>query len=130
MGLGSIDVSLLNSPPEKAEFETAKFFAELGKDIVFICPSAIPNQHTPDIFMDGAEWEIKCPVGKSSRTIENNMRKALQQSHNVIFDLRHVGLSEKQCIAQLEHQFQIRSQLKRLYIIKKNGDLLSYPCKD
>ena len=41
--------------------------AELGKDIVFIPP------HRPDIFMDGVEWEIKCPEGNSKRTIENNM---------------------------------------------------------
>ena len=70
--IGTIDISRLNSPPEKAEFETAKYFAELGKDIVFIDPSDIPNQHTPDIKMDGAEWEIKCPTGDSKRTIENN----------------------------------------------------------
>ena len=68
--------------------------AELGKDIVFIPPSAIPGQHRPDIFMDGVEWEIKCPEGNSKRTIENNMRKALLQPRNVIFDLRHIQLSE------------------------------------
>ena len=130
MKKGSIDISNLNVPPEKTEFETAKYFAELGKSIVFIRPSAIPNQHSPDIIMDGAEWEIKCPEGNSNRTIENNMRKALQQAHNVIFDLRHMKLPEKQCINQLEQQFQKRPQLKRLYIIKKNGDLLTYPAKD
>ena len=34
--IGTIDISQLNSPPEKAEFETAKYFANLGKNIVFI----------------------------------------------------------------------------------------------
>ena len=53
--LGSIDISELNAPPEQAEFETAKYFATLGKHITFIRPSAIPNQHRPDIAMDGAE---------------------------------------------------------------------------
>lgn len=130
MKKGRIDVSLLKNPPEKAEFETALYFAEFGKDIVFICPSAIPNQHSPDIIMDGVEWEIKCPIGNSSRTIENNMRKALLQSHNVIFDLRHINLPEKQCVIQLEQQFRIRTQLKKLYIIKKNGELLFYPGTD
>ena len=37
---GSIDVSLLNTPPDKSEFAVAKYFADLGKDIVFIPPSA------------------------------------------------------------------------------------------
>jgi hypothetical protein len=129
MKKGHIDISNLNTPPEQAEFETAKYLAASGKDVTFIRPSSTPNQHTPDIMMDGIEWEIKCPEGNSKRTIENNMRKAITQSNSVIFDLRHMKLSEKQCIAQPEQQFNKRSQLKRLLIIKKNGELLTYPKK-
>ena len=121
MKRGSIDISKLSTPPEKAEFETAVYFAELAKDIVFIPTSLIPNQHRPDILMDGIECE-----GKSKRNIENNMRTALKQSHNVIFDLRHIKMSEKQSISQLEYQFQKRTNLRKLYIIKKNGELLIY----
>jgi len=36
---------------------------------------------------------------------------------------------EEKCIAKLEKEFRINSQLKRLYVIKKNGELLSYPIK-
>ena len=57
--IGTIDISQLKTPPEKSEFETAKYLAEKGKSIVFIRPSSIPNQHRPDILMDGLEWEIK-----------------------------------------------------------------------
>ena len=35
---GKIDISALNTPPEKNELETAKYFAALGKDITFIRP--------------------------------------------------------------------------------------------
>ena len=31
MEKGHIDISNLNTPPEQAEFETAKYFAGLGK---------------------------------------------------------------------------------------------------
>ena len=124
--IGTIDISQLKTPPEKAEFETAKYLAEKGKNIVFIRPSSIPNQHRPDILMDGIEWEIKCPKGKSRRTIENNMRKAILQSHNIIFDLRHIKLSEDKSIAKLEHEFEINTRLKKIYIIKKDWTLLFY----
>ena len=124
--IGTIDISQLKTPPEKSEFETAKYLAEKGKNIVFIRPSSIPNQHRPDILMDGLEWEIKCPKGKSRRTIENNMRKAIMQSHNIIFDLRHIKLSEDKSIAKLEHEFKINTRLKKLYIIRKDRTLLSY----
>ena len=66
---GKIDISALNVPPEKHELETAKYFAGIGKDIVFLKPSSIPNIHTPDILMDGVEWEMKCPSGSSKGTI-------------------------------------------------------------
>ena len=76
--------------------------------------------------MDGVEWEIKCPVGKSKRTLENNMRKALKQSRNIIFDLRHLKLSEKSSINQLENEFKNRTRIKKLLIIKKDGELIEF----
>lgn len=124
---GKIDISALNTPPGQAEFETAKFFAALGKDITFIRASSIPNQHSPDILMDGVEWEIKCPEGHSKRTIESNFRKAVKQSKYIIFDLRRVKMAENLCIAQLKREFNARPYLKRLYIIMKSGTLLKIP---
>ncbi|MCR5060673.1 MAG: hypothetical protein K6A80_06545 [Saccharofermentans sp.] len=123
---GRIDISQLKSPPDKTEFLVARYFAALGKDVLFIPPSAIPGQHRPDIFMDGVEWEIKCPEGNSKRTIENNMRKALLQSRNVIFDLRHMRLSEKEGLSKLEKEFKLNSQPRKLYNIRKNGELIAY----
>jgi len=122
--IGRIDVSELISPPEPLEFETAKYFASLGKNVVFILPSHIPNQYSPDIRMDGVEWEIKCPIGKSKRTLENNMRKALKQSQNIIFDLRHLKLSEKSSITQLENEFNNRKRIKKLLIFKRMASCL------
>ncbi len=92
---GNIDISQLNTPPEKHEFETARFFADMGKDVVFLKPSDIPNVHTPDISMDGIEWEIKCPEGSGKRTIEKNITKAELQSYNIILDLRWIKIPEK-----------------------------------
>ena len=126
---GKIDISALNTPPEKNELETAKYFATLGKDVTFIRPSSIPNQHRPDIEMDGLEWEMKAPTGSGKRNIEYNFRKAVMQSKNIIFDLRHVKIPEQQCIAQLEKEFSERPYLNKLYVIKKNGELLVYPQK-
>ena len=125
---GKIDVSQLNYPPEKDEFETARYLADMGKDIVFIRPSSIPDIRTPDIKMDGVEWEIKCPHGSSEKnTIESNFRKAITQSRYLIFDLRHVKLPEKLCITQLEREFGMRKYLKKMLIICKNGKLRMYP---
>ncbi len=124
---GNIDISQLDVPPEKHEFETAKFFAAMGKDIVFLKPSNNPKTHTPDIRMDGVEWEMKCPIGDSKRTIETNFRKAVLQSKYIIFDLRRIKVPEKLCLSQLEKEFSSRKYLKRMYVIRKNGELKIYP---
>ena len=126
---GKIDISQLNTPPEKHEFETAKFFASREKDITFLRPSSIPNTHRPDILMDGLEWEIKCPEGSSKRTIESNIRKAVTQSHYIIIDLRWIKVPEKQCLSQLELHFKTKPAIKRLLIITKNHELIEYPQK-
>ena len=121
---GKIDISNLDYPPERHEFETAKFFADMGKDIVFLKPSTVKGEHTPDILMDGFEWEIKSPQGSSKRTIENNFRNAVAQSRYIIFDLRRVKLHDNQCTAKLEREFKARKYLKRMLIIKKDGTLI------
>lgn len=126
---GKIDISALNTPPEQPEFETAKFFAQMGKDISFIRPSSIPNQHRPDILMDGVEWEIKCPEGSSKRTIENNIRKAETQSHYIIIDLRRIKLPEKICISQIKANFETKPGIKRILVITKRNKVIEFPQK-
>ena len=91
---GKIDISKLNKPPEKHEFETARFFAELGYDVEFIPTSNIPEMHRPDVLMMGVEWEIKCPTGKGRGTISRNIKNAAKQSHNIILDLRWIAVPE------------------------------------
>ena len=76
--------------------------------------------------MDGKEWEIKSPTGKSRRTIEKNLLLALRQSQNIIMDLRRINIPEAQCITKIEYNFEHKVSIKRLLVIKKNGELLRY----
>ena len=120
---GIIDISQLNTPPEKHELATAKFFAERGKDIIFIMASNIPEVHTPDILMDGLEWEIKSPQGKAKRTIETNFRHAVDQSLYIIFDLRRINLPEKQCtISKRRQRKDTENRLKETETISQVYD--------
>ncbi|MBR1628806.1 MAG: hypothetical protein IJ679_06025 [Lachnospiraceae bacterium] len=129
MGKGIIDISQLQTPPQKHELATARFFANLGKDVVFIVPSNIPEVYRPDILMDDIEWEIKSPIGKSRRTIEKNFHKAALQSKNIIFDLRRINVPEAQCLKQLEREF-LDKRTHRLLVITKSGELVKFPKKD
>ncbi|MBR0126744.1 MAG: hypothetical protein IJL99_00630 [Firmicutes bacterium] len=67
---------------------------------------------------------MKSPKGKSKRTIENNFRRAKEQAENIIFDLRRINISEEKCMLELELRFAQKRDVKRLLIIRKNGEIL------
>ena len=123
--VGKIDISELNTPPEKHEYETAKYFANRGFDVKFIKPSDIEGTNTPDFAMDGKLWEMKSPIGSSIRTYEDNLRKAIKQSENVIFDLRRLrSVDEIRCLKVLTRYKKLQG-LKNLLVIKRDGRLLT-----
>ena len=79
--------------------------------------------------MDGIEWEIKCPEGNGKRTIENILKKAESQSHNIIIDLRWIKIPEKQCISQIKLNFNTKPKIKRMLIVTKGLRLIELPEK-
>ena len=124
--IGKIDISALNVPPEKHEYETAKYFANRGFDVVFISPHYINGYHNPDFAMAGKVWETKSPSGESRRTFEDNFRKATKQSEHIIMDLRRLNPKhEKWCIEKLKREAGISSKVKTLLAITHDGRLLT-----
>lgn len=122
---GKIDISALNVPPEKHEYETAKYFADRGFDVVFLKPSNIKGMNSPDFEMAGKIWETKSPIGKSERTFNDDFRKAAKQSEHVIFDLRRLKrVSEDSCLNLLKRKI-ISRKIKTLLIITRDGRLLT-----
>ena len=41
----------------------------------------------------------------------------------------NIGISEKQCMTQLEKEFGNRKYVKRLLVIKRDGELIEFPQK-
>ena len=122
---GKIDISELNVPPEKHEYETAKYFANRGLDVVFIGPRYIKGMNNPDFKLAGKIWETKCPMGRSKRTFEDNLRKAAKQSRHVIIDLRRIDSAlEKWCISKMKEQGDTL-RIKTLLSITRDGRLLT-----
>ena len=124
--VGKIDISELNTPPEKHEYDTAKYFANRGFDIKFIAPHYIMGVKNADFLMCGKAWEMKSPTGSSMRTYEDNLRKAIKQSENIIFDLRRLNIvDEKKCVKILKKRLALPG-IKELLVITKDGRLLTY----
>ena len=125
MKLGKIDISELSALPEKHEYETAKYFAKRGFDIKFVKQCYVKGFRNPDFEMDGKVWEMKSPVGSNRRTFEDNLRKAIKQSENIIFDLRRLSpFLEKRGLQILKKRRKIGT-IKNLLVITRDGKLLT-----
>ena len=104
---------------ETAAAILANYFAG---DVHFI---ETTGRSTPDIKVDGLEWEIKSPDGASQYTIQNNMRKAGHQSKNIIVDLRRVKLHQKRALGYIERFMSgASSKFKRVLVITKSGKVI------
>lgn len=124
-------VGTIVTPPgvfvEIHEKIVADFLAiHTGFNITFLVPNRQKGQKTPDIKMDGKLWEIKSPKGRSSRTIENNLRHALEQSPNIILDLRRMDgrLPTTRLISEAKRQFTLTKKIRRVLIITRTEELI------
>ena len=123
---GFIDASDLLKPPAEHEKRTAEYFKKLGYGVKFLRPSNIPDVHIPDFIIKGTRWETKAPTGDGQRTIRRNVEDALEQSENIIIDLRRCKLPDKIAINRLEYLYR-NKRIRRLMVITKDEDLLEYP---
>lgn len=121
---GKIDYSALNIEPYPHELAIAELFSQQGKDVIFLKPSNIPGVYVPDIVVDGTEWEMKSPDGKSERTIRRNLHKASTQSRNIIFDLSRIGIPEDKCIKELKEAFNSSNYIRNMIIVTKSKDMI------
>lgn len=95
--------------------------AKIGNDVTFLIPDRRKGAKTPDIEMNGLRWEVKSPTGKSSRTIENNLRLALKQSPNIVLDLRRMDgrIPTKKLLKEVERRFAEAKLIKRIIVITR-----------
>ena len=123
--IGKIDISELNVPPEKHEYETAKYFANRGYDVTFLAPHYAEGMHNPDFMMSSKIWETKSPIGHSIRTFEDHYRKAKKQSPHIIFDLRRLEINEEQICLKMLKKKNKSPNIKTLLTITRDGRLLT-----
>ena len=84
------------------------------------------NCITPDIKYKGLEWEIKSPIGNSSRTIENNMRLAIRQSKNIIIDLQRIKLPSEKCLGVIGRRAEKLGKRYRVMAITKDRKIIRF----
>ena len=111
---------------EKHENNTVVFLTQQGFDVTLIPRSQQKGMHSPDVIINGIEWEIKSPKGKGRWLLENTLRKATRQSPNVIIDLQRIHIHEQKCLRELEKQFFMIKNIKHLRIITKRKEIIAF----
>lgn len=68
------------------EYETAQALAAAGLTVEFIRRSEEKRRTSADVIINGLAWEMKAPKADNVRAVDRNLRRALHQSPNIIFD--------------------------------------------
>ena len=111
------------NPPLPHEVNMASVLAQHYQTVVeFIVPVDDYKRKSADIRMLGVEWELKCPIGASRATIENQFRRISQQAHNIVLDTRRTVLEyetiEKKVLFELKNRPSMKKVNKFILIDK------------
>ena len=109
---------------QQHEMSTVVFLTQQGFDVALIPPQRRKGAHTPDIHMQGLDWEMKRPKGQSAHTIKRAFKTASRQSVNIIFDLRSSKMPDEVYLPKLEKEFADLRSVRRLIIITKDGTII------
>lgn len=84
-------------------------------------PEKIPS---PDYLIDGLKFDLKEISGSGKGVVDGNLRKAKQQSENVVFDITRTKLSNEEILSQLEKVYELNRRGLGIAIIKDGEELI------
>lgn len=104
------------------ELRTAEALANAGYTVEFVQKSETDFERTADVLIDGIYWEMKAPKSGKLHMVEQNLRRALRQSPNVIFDSRRMkGLPDSAIERELRKWAKELASLRRLLFVGRHG---------
>ena len=103
------------NPPLPHEVNMASVLAQHYQTAVeFIVPPDDYKRKSADIIMFGVEWELKCPIGASKATVENQIRRISQQARNIVLDTRRTALEYDIIEKKVLYELKNRPSMKRI----------------
>lgn len=104
------------------EISAAKLLAKHFKaDVEFIMRT---NYKTADFLINGEEWELKSPTGSGKYNVEHQIKDAVKQSCNVVFDARRSKIHMTKLRHEVQYQFERIKAAKRLILIDKTNQVV------
>ena len=101
---------------------TAKVLAKHGYVVRFIKKSEEYKTKTADAYVDGEQWEFKSPEGSRLVSIERCLRRAKNQSGNIIFDSRRMkNMPDAAIVREILAKAPLIKGIKKIKYIDRRG---------
>ena len=115
---------------QSAELEAASILANYFQgNVRILSPSNDYMVKTADFIINEISYELKSPITKSVRSIENMIHLATKQSGNVIVDIRKSKITEKRMVKLCEDLLKYYKKLSKIVLIVKNKKVLEFSKK-
>ena len=113
------------NPPDPHEVDVAMILASHYRtEVKFLLPIDDYKRKTADIVMHGVAWEIKCPIGKSKYTIQEQFRRASKQAKNIIIDTRRTKLKYNIIEKSVQLELKKRPSINKTLLINKSKKVI------
>lgn len=110
--------------PEEYEISVAMNLTKAGYSVTFIEPIDSYKRKTPDIFMNGVEWEIKGPLGSGYQTLSRQIKRGLKQSKSIIIDGSRMKMLDADIERWLKKNINEHKSLQNLKYMTKDGKIV------
>ncbi|MBQ6320714.1 hypothetical protein IJI17_00605 [Candidatus Saccharibacteria bacterium] len=82
------------------------------------------NLPTPDVKVDGVEYEIKSPETEKISSLEQSIRTALKQCPNIIIDSSRMKMRDDRARRFLVKKCREQKQIKKMMFVTKRGEII------
>lgn len=102
------------------ELKTAEALILAGFNVEFVPKSNTVHRYSADALIDGVLYEMKSPVSSHLSVVDKNIKKALSQSCNIVFDSKRMkDAKDSQIVHELEKSVTSRRKIKSLIFVDK-----------
>lgn len=102
------------------ELKTAEALASAGFDVEFPPKDEIDHRRSADALVNDVLFEMKAPESSHLSVVDKNIKKALSQSSNIVFDSRRMKYArDDQVRRELEKSIAQRRKIKSLLFVDK-----------
>ncbi len=107
------------------ELLTAKALAEAGYNVEFLATKSTRYEKSPDVLIDGRQWEIKSPRADKLSAVERNLKRATRQSGNIVVDSQRMHkIHDSSILKVLMKKYKQQKTIKRLLFVNRKREVI------